>query len=215
MLPGCDLVFKAQSGDGDYHKEMNGDVFLDWWVHQLLPSLDEPSVIVIDNASYHNMRVESTVAPTSRSRKQEMIDWLNERSIPFPPLSKCIDLLNIIKARKPKPIYKTDVLAGEHGHFVLCLPVRHCELNPIELIWANCKDFVARNNTTFKMADVKVLINSAFGRITPDVWSKCEDHVLKKEEAYWKTDLVAESTIQPMVINLADSDTDSDVSELQ
>ena len=139
-----------------------------------------------------------------------MIDWLNERSIPFPPLSKCIDLLNIIKARKPKPIFKTDVLAGEQGHFVLRLPVRHCELNPIELIWANCKNSVARNNSTFKMADVKVLINAAFGRITPEVWARCEDHVLKIEENYWRTDLVAESTIQPVIINLAESDSDSE-----
>ena len=133
LLPGCDLVFKAQSGEDDYHKEMNGAVFIDWWVHQLLPALDHPSVIVIDNASYHNVRVEQTIAPSSNSRKQAMIDWLNERSIPFPPLSKCI-----IKASKPKPIFKTDVLAGEQGHFVLRLPIRHCELTQIELIWANC-----------------------------------------------------------------------------
>ena len=165
---------------------MNGNVFIDWWVHQLLPALDEPSVIIMDNASYHNIRVEGTIAPISNSRKQVMIDWRNERFIPFPPSSKCIDLLNFIKARKLKPVFKTDVFAGEQGHFVLRLPVRHCELNPIELIWANCKSFVARNNTTFKMADVKTLINCSFGRITPAVWAKCDDHVLKIEEDYWK-----------------------------
>ena len=60
------------------------------------------------------------------------------------------------------------------------------------------------------MADVKVLINAAFGRITPDVWSRCEDHVMQIEENYWKTDLVAESTIEPVVINLAESDSDSE-----
>ena len=38
LLLGCDLVLKAQSGEGDYHKEMNGVVFLDSWVHQLLPA---------------------------------------------------------------------------------------------------------------------------------------------------------------------------------
>ena len=63
------------------------------------------------------------------------------------------------------------------------------------------------------MADVKVLINSAFGRITPGVWARCEDHVMKIEENYWKTDLVAESTIQPVVINLAESDSDSQESD--
>ena len=118
---------------------MNGAVFLDWWLHQLLPALDQPSVIIIDNTSYHNISVEETIAPTSNSRKQVMVDWLNERSIPFPPLSKCIDLLNIITARKPRPVFKTDVHAGEQGHFVLRLPVRHCQLNRMEFILANCK----------------------------------------------------------------------------
>ena len=40
-----------------------------------------------------------------------------------------------------------------------------------------------------------------------------EDHDMKIEENYWKTDLVAESTIQPVVINLAESDSDSQESE--
>ena len=60
------------------------------------------------------------------------------------------------------------------------------------------------------MADVKVLINAAFGRITPEVWAGCEDHVLKIEENYWRTDLVAQSTIQPVIINLAESNSDSE-----
>lgn len=30
-------------------------------------------------------------------------------------------------------------LSESHSHFVLRSPVRHCELNPMELIWANAK----------------------------------------------------------------------------
>ena len=40
---------------------------------------------------------------------------------------------------------------------MLCLPVAHSEL---ELIWALCKGEVARKNTTFKMADVKRLMEA-------------------------------------------------------
>ena len=68
-------MFKALSGDVDFSKEMNGTVFLDWWVHQLLPAVDEPSVIIFDNASHHNVRVEETVAPTLNSQQQVMIDY--------------------------------------------------------------------------------------------------------------------------------------------
>lgn len=38
------------------------------------------------------------------------------------------------------------------------LDIEHGELNPIELIWTNWKGFTARNNTTFKVKDVKILI---------------------------------------------------------
>ena len=49
---------------------MNSKVFLEWWSDQLLPALDEPSVIVIDNASYHNIRVPETDPPKFNCRKQ-------------------------------------------------------------------------------------------------------------------------------------------------
>jgi hypothetical protein len=39
-------------------------------------------------------------------------------------------------------------------------------LNPIELIWAQVKGFVAENNTTFRLKDVKELVYGGFGRIT-------------------------------------------------
>jgi hypothetical protein len=38
-------------------------------------------------------------------------------------------------------------------------------LNPIELIWAQVKGFVAENNTTFRLKDVKELVYGGFGRI--------------------------------------------------
>jgi transposase len=47
-------------------------------------------------------------------------------------------------------------------------------LNPIELIWAHVKGFVAENNTTFRLKDVKELVYGGFGRITKEVWAKAE-----------------------------------------
>ena len=211
LLPGCDLVFKVGSSDGDYHKEMNSKVFLEWWTHQLLPALDEPSVIVLYDAFYHNTRLPETAPPKSNCRKQVMIDWLTERSINIPQNSKFSDLKVLIKQNKPKPVYITDSLAGEQGHFVLRLPVRHCELNPIELVWANCKNFDARKNITSKVFEVKQLIADSYQRITPDVWTKCEEHVTKIEDNYWKDDRIEESTIQPVIINFESDDHDSDI----
>jgi hypothetical protein len=69
------------------------------------------------------------------------------------------------KQKKTPVVYKTDKIANLHGHEVLRTLVRHCELNPIELIWAQVKGFLAKNNTTFRLKDVKELTYVAFGKI--------------------------------------------------
>ncbi|KAG8177699.1 hypothetical protein JTE90_018321 [Oedothorax gibbosus] len=46
------LRFKAKKHSGDYHNEMTGDHYEDWFTTKFLQNL-EASVIVIDNAPYH------------------------------------------------------------------------------------------------------------------------------------------------------------------
>lgn len=41
------------------------------------------------------------------------------------------------------------------------LPPYHCQYNSIELIWAQVKGEVAKNNTTFKFDDVEKLLHKA------------------------------------------------------
>jgi predicted O-methyltransferase YrrM len=52
LIDDCDLVFLDKSKDGDYHQEMNSVVFLDWFENQLMPALKNPSLVVLDNASF-------------------------------------------------------------------------------------------------------------------------------------------------------------------
>jgi hypothetical protein len=63
LIDGCDLVFLAKSKDGDYHQVMNSVVFLEWFKNQLMPALKNPSLVVLDNVSYHNVKTEDTVCP--------------------------------------------------------------------------------------------------------------------------------------------------------
>ena len=137
------------------------------------------------------------------------MDWLTARSINVPPNSKCVDLRVLIKQNKPKSIYKTDVLAGEQGHSVPGFPFVIVNSSPIELVWANCNNYVARNNT-FKMVDVKRLVNESFERITPEFWAKYDNHVLDNENNYWQNDLIEKSRVQPVIINLKTSDSRDD-----
>ncbi len=62
---------------------MNWEHFSQWFKEKLLPALEGPSVIVLDQASYHSKRVEGTYRPTQKHRKAEIQDWLRNKGIPF------------------------------------------------------------------------------------------------------------------------------------
>ena len=70
FVPGAELVFQSKTKSTDYHDEMNGEAFLDWFNTQLLPNIPANSCIVMDNAPYHSMRAEKI--PTMKSLKSEM-----------------------------------------------------------------------------------------------------------------------------------------------
>jgi hypothetical protein len=43
-----------------------------------MPALKSPSVIVLDNASYHNIKTEETVVPNFNQRKAVLQDYLSK-----------------------------------------------------------------------------------------------------------------------------------------
>ena len=75
--------------------------------------------------------------------KAVLQNYLTQHNIPF-SATDTKQVLYEKKRRKETPVvYKTDKIANLHEHEVIKNPVRHCELNPIELIWAQVKGFVA------------------------------------------------------------------------
>ena len=71
----------GKTKSADYHDEMNGAHFTEWFEHNLLPNCPPGAAIVMDNASYHSVKNAASVAPTSSSRKSHMQAWLTERKI--------------------------------------------------------------------------------------------------------------------------------------
>ena len=122
LIDRCDLVFLAKANDGDYHQEMNGPTFLNWFENQLTPALKSPSVIVLDNAS----KSGETVVPNFNKRKAVLQDYISKHNIPVQPLETKKKLLyEKNKFKKPFSVFKTDNIANLHGHEVLRTPVRH------------------------------------------------------------------------------------------
>jgi hypothetical protein len=81
FIPNCQLIFKSGTKSGDYHSEMNSENYGKWLQERLIPNLPVNSIVVTDNAPYHNVQIHA--APNSNSRKADMINWLHEKNIIF------------------------------------------------------------------------------------------------------------------------------------
>jgi hypothetical protein len=69
LIPNALIIFKSTQKTGDYHNEMNVENCIRWLKEKLIPNLEPNSVLMIDNAPYHNMQKDK--APTSNQiRKQ-------------------------------------------------------------------------------------------------------------------------------------------------
>ena len=164
--------------------------------------------MVFDNASYHNVVDPEDKVPTSNSRKSEIIQWLRKHAIEFEDTNTKKHLLSLTNSVKEPKKIAIDKVINAHGHESLRLPPYHCNLNPIELIWAKVKGQVAANNKSFKMAETQQLTIDAIRSIGKDYFQKCEQHTMKIEKNYWHKDGL--NHIQPpLIINLLDS-SDSD-----
>ena len=78
-MKSVDLLFQSKKAKGDYHDQMTGAHFEEWFHNNLLPSLQSNSLIIIYNAPYHNLKQEPV--PTMSSMKQQMQDWLTAKGI--------------------------------------------------------------------------------------------------------------------------------------
>ncbi len=206
-------MFVAKSDNGDYHSEMNHEHFINWWRDTLLPALPGPSTIVLDQAPYHSVLTDDSRAPTTQSTVPTIRTWLRTRGVEFTDDLLKAELVEMVRRNKPRPKYIVDEVAAAAGHRVLRLPPRHCELNPIELIWAQIKGYVARNNTSFKLTDTLKLFHEGKATITSRVWNKAEEHVIREvETVLWNVDGVRDDGIDPVIISIDETeDTDDEI----
>ena len=105
FVPNALLMFKSGSKSEEYHDDMNYSNYEKWLRTQLIPNLSPNSVVVIDNAPYHNKLLNP--APTSNDKKAIMESWLVEKGIPYEKDMRKPQLYDLIKKIKK---YISDML---------------------------------------------------------------------------------------------------------
>lgn len=203
FVPGALLVFSTKSKSADYHDDMNSTNFMKWLEEMLIPNLSKPSVLVMDNASYHVKQVNKP--PVMSDTKANIRIWLQENNIHFEEFHTKAELMCIVKDNKLKPVFEAEELVKKHNHEILLLPPYHCDLNAIELVWSQAKRKVASKNIGIPGSEMQNLIKECFLSITANDWKKYTDHVLSVENQYKLRDSIVENELERFIIHVGDS----------
>lgn len=186
-VPGAKLVFQAKQRTGDYHGQMNSENFTKWFTEQLLPHLPPRSLIVMDNAPYHNELAEEAF-PTPKTRKAQLRQWL----LTHHPAHYGEDLLKPelyqrCKQLCPPPPRRLDRIAEAAGHTIIRTPPYHPELPPIETVWAVIKEYCAIR-CDYTLAGLKTHLEAGFDQVTPSICQSLIQIVRLQEDQYWVED---------------------------
>ena len=161
--------------DFDYHESMNAENY-EKYFEKVCSLLKPNSLIVTDNASYHSQNSEDY--PISKWRKVQFQKWLSENNISFSPDALRSELWILYKRHRVEKTSKiVQEITKKYGHEVLRLPPYHCELNAIELLWGDEKNYVAQENKSMTIEGVEKLFRKRRGEINKEICRNCIQHV--------------------------------------
>jgi len=186
-ISGSKLIFKSTRKTGDYHGQMNMELFTKWFTEMLLPNIPENSLIIMDNAPYHNTLSRHS-PPTALCSKEKILAWLAQNKIHCRDDCLKPELVEILKKIAPEPVYALDEIARVHGHNIIRTPPYHPELQPIETCWGVVKNHVARN-CNFTMDNLIEQLDSGFEKVTAKTCAKIIAKVRNIESEFWTQDL--------------------------
>jgi len=182
-VQGAKTVFKSTRKTGDYHGQMNEALFHKWFSENLLPNIPGNSLIIMDNAAYHNALTEYS-APTPACSKERIRVWLEANKIACKDDCLKVELIEVLKKLAPEPTYEVDVMARKQRHEVVRTPPYHPELQPIEICWGVLKNEVARH-CDFTMDNLMLQLEKAFDKVTAQTCQKIIKKIRTVEDDFW------------------------------
>jgi hypothetical protein len=189
-VPNTKLVYKSTKKTGDYHGQMNHEIFNKWFTEKLIPNIPKNSIIVFDNASYHSVLSDNS-APTRKCSKTRIISWLEKNKFICNPDCLKAELIELLDKHAPEPTYFVDEIAQKQGHEVIRTPPYHPELQPIEICWGVIKNEIGRK-CDFTMSNLEVQLEKAFSKVTEKTCSKIIKKIRDIEDKFWEEDAILE-----------------------
>ena len=128
ILPNASLLYKANTTTGDYHKQMNSQIFEKWAKEKLIPNLLKNIVVVID-ITIPMVWLISLSHCANKQASKCLTKWKNNHGLAywkenfiFPNMRK-IEFLELFKSDSPAmKTYKFDSKLAEHGQLCIEAP---------------------------------------------------------------------------------------------
>jgi transposase len=95
----CETLWLAQSSSGDYHDNMNSEMFMKWVEEKLIPLFEKmfpgkKLILIADNAAYHHKRIIGSLANLSKKRIVEMMVQYDVAYIDIPLTDNRLEYAN-------------------------------------------------------------------------------------------------------------------------
>ncbi|CAF1031572.1 unnamed protein product [Didymodactylos carnosus] len=133
---------------------------------------------------------DETKLPKRAWKKAEVVQWLDDHKVPYLNLCTKAELLELAVAYAPEKKFKVD--EEEFRVEILRLPIKHCVLNPIELAWAELKDFIRNKNNNFTLTDVTTLSQAYMAACSTELIARFIQHAQNYEETFKAADKIGE-----------------------
>ncbi len=210
-------VLEDGQDDSDYHNTMTGAKFVAWLRHRLLPTFAElhPGKrmhLVLDNAAYHKPRDETWVSNSKAQNKHQLVHQLIDLGVQELTTARHVrvpahrfeakvteggpskeDLIAAVqKWLDEHPDHNRTVvqqLMNDAGHTLVYTPPFCPEVQPIELLWAKVKRYVADRSTHNRsMTEARQQTEEGFEQITSTFCNRVIRHCRDWIDSWLKTD---------------------------
>lgn len=101
----------------------------------------------------------------------------------YDPTAVKAQLIELVRAHKPLPLYMAAVIGIMYGHTIIYTPPYHPELQPIELIWGQLKNSIA-SAPARNIAELEAKLEHAKLALPKRSWTNKYRHVQKVEDKY-------------------------------
>ena len=143
-----------------------------------------------------------------------MSNWRKGKGVSFPPKALLAGLWILAKRHREIHARKSSTKWPKRfGNEVLRLPPYLCQLDAIELVWAELKKPIAKENTTCNLETVERLFRERRSVFTREFCGRCVEHVKRVKEKYIDTDRIVDLKIDQLLITTGgESSSDSECS---